>query len=50
MQKIISEIEKNNGEAIRIELTEFEDFDLIGIRVYALREGQDAVPTRKGSP
>jgi len=48
MQKLISEIEKNSTEVIRVELSEFKGFDLVGMRVYALREGEDPTPTRKG--
>jgi hypothetical protein len=48
MQKIITEIEKNKSEIIRVELSEFSGFDLIGMRVYVSRAGVDPVPTRKG--
>jgi len=48
MQKLISEIEKNSSEVIRVELSEFKGFDLVGMRVYALREDEDPTPTRKG--
>ena len=48
MQKIISEIEKNKAEVIRVELTEYCGYDLVGLRVYVNREGQDPTPTKKG--
>jgi len=46
----IAEIEKNNSERIRIELTRWKDNDLIAMRVYykiKLTENQWG-PTRKG--
>ena len=48
MQKIISEIEKNKSEIIRVELTEFSGYDLVGMREYVSREGEDPTPTKKG--
>ena len=48
MNKIITEIEKNKSEFIRVELSEYSGFDLIGMRVYVNREGEDPAPTRKG--
>jgi len=46
----IAEIEKNNSERIRIELTRYKDHDLIGLRVYykvKLTENEWG-PTKKG--
>jgi len=46
----ITEIEKNNSERIRIELTRWKDNDLIAMRVYykvKLTENEWG-PTRKG--
>jgi len=46
----ITEIEKNNSERIRIELTKYKDHDLIAMRVYykvKLTENEWG-PTRKG--
>ena len=48
MNKFITEIEKNKSEIIRVELTEFSGYDLVGMRVYVNREGEDPAPTRKG--
>ncbi len=48
MQKIITEIEKNSTEVIRVELSEFKGFDLFSLRVYVEKEGSDPLPTKKG--
>ena len=48
MNKIITEIEKNKTEVIRVELTGFSDYDLVGLRVYVNRESEDPLPTKKG--
>ncbi len=46
----IAEIEKNNSERIRIELTRYKDHDLIGLRVYyKIKLTENAWgPTKKG--
>jgi len=47
---MIAEIEKNNSERIRIELTRWKDNDLVALRVYykvKLTENEWG-PTRKG--
>ena len=48
MQKIITEIEKNKSEFIRVELSEYSGHDLLGIRVYINRDDGDPTPTKKG--
>ncbi len=48
MNKIITDIEKNANEFIRAELNEFKGHDLFSFRVYAEREGQNPLPTKKG--
>jgi len=48
MNKVITDIEKNTNEFIRTELSEFKGHDLFSFRVYAEREGQDPLPTKKG--
>ena len=48
MNKIITEIDKNKTEVIRVELTGFSDYDLVGLRVYVNRESEDPLPTKKG--
>ena len=48
MNKIITDIEKNANEFIRVELSEFNGHDLIGLRVYVNRDDGDPTPTKKG--
>lgn len=48
MNKIITDIEKNATEFIRVELSEFNGHDLVGIRVYVNRDDGDPTPTKKG--
>lgn len=48
MEKTIAKIEKSATEEIIIQATEFKGYDLIDIRAWALREGKESVPTRKG--
>jgi hypothetical protein len=48
MQVTITNIEKNKSEFIHVELSEFSGYDLVGLRVYVNREGEDPTPTRKG--
>jgi hypothetical protein len=48
MNREIAQIEKNSTEVIRVEIFEYKGFDLVGMRVYVSREGEDPAPTRKG--
>ena len=41
-------IGKNQSEVIRVELTEYSGYELIGLRVYVIREYQDPTTTIKG--
>ena len=47
MKKLITTIPKNASEHVRVEISEFNGFDLLAIRVYA-DNGDSWVPTRKG--
>lgn len=47
MQELVGTIEKNAKEQVRIELTEFKGYDLVGVRVYAQTES-GYTPTKKG--
>jgi len=49
MKAIISTIEKNSREEIRVEITEYKGHDLVGVRVYADSQNCDErIPTPKG--
>ena len=46
--KLISEFNKNSTEIIRIQLTEFVGKQFLNVRVWALRQDGEYVPTKKG--
>jgi hypothetical protein len=46
--KQVCEIPKNSREAIRFRLGEFKNHQFVDMRVWALEEGKEAAPTRKG--
>ena len=49
MEKHITCFEKNAAEEVRIELSEFNGYDLVSARVYATAGADGSrVPTRKG--
>ena len=49
MEKLISTIEKNSREEIRVELSEFKGHDLLAVRVYTDIDGaEERKPTKKG--
>jgi len=45
---LIAEFSKNARETLRIELTEFNGYDLLAMRVWTLDKDGDWVPTRRG--
>jgi len=46
--KLIAEFNKNANEIIKVQLTERYGYQLLDIRVWVLREGAEAIPTKKG--
>ena len=44
----VCEIPKNARETIRFRLEEFKGHKFVDMRVYALEDGQDPAPTKKG--
>lgn len=49
MNKLISTIAKNSIDEIRVELSEFKGYDLIGMRIYTeIENTKDKVPTKRG--
>lgn len=45
---LVATIEKNARERVQIELTDYKGHDLIGVRVYADKGGDEWVATPKG--
>lgn len=48
MKQIITDIEMNANEFIRIELSEFKGHNLLSMKVYVDRDGSNSLPTKKG--
>jgi hypothetical protein len=48
MSKPVCEIPKNSREAIQFKLAEFKGHKFIDMRVWAIEEGKDPGPTKKG--
>jgi hypothetical protein len=48
MSKPVCEIPKNSPESILFQLGEYKAHKFIDMRVYALEEGNDPAPTKKG--
>jgi len=46
--KLIAEFNKNAGEVVRIQLTEYDGKQLLDIRVWVQNDKGEFVPTRKG--
>ena len=47
-EKPVCEISKNSREAIQFRLGEFKGHKFVDMRVFALEDGKDPVPTKKG--
>ncbi len=45
---IIASFPKNTLEEVRLQVVNYKGYDLIDLRVWALKDGKDAVATRKG--
>ena len=49
MNKLISTIAKHSIDEIRVEVSEFKGYDLVGIRIWTeLENSKDKVPTKRG--
>lgn len=46
--KMVCEIPKNSREAIRFRMGVFKGHNFIDMRVFALENGKDPIPTKKG--
>ena len=46
--KLITEFNKNSTEVVKVQLTEFDGQQLLDVRVWAVRQGKEYVPTKKG--
>jgi hypothetical protein len=51
MNQLISTIAKNSIDEVRVEVSEFKGYDLVGIRIWTeLENSKDKVPTKRGIP
>ena len=49
MERTVALISKNSGEDLKVEIQEYNGYDLVGMRVFAKDPlGQESRPTRKG--
>lgn len=48
MSDVIADIEKPNGEVIRIQLNEFNDKHYLDLRIHYLADEDEYKPTKKG--
>lgn len=48
MSKPVCEIPKNSREIYQFRLGEFKGHKFVDMRIFALEEGKDAAPTKKG--
>ena len=49
MNQLIASFSKNKFEEVRVQIKEFNGYDLLDLRVYTqLKEGEERIPTGKG--
>lgn len=48
MSNVIADIEKPNGEVVRIQLNEFNDKHYLDLRIHYLADEDEYKPTKKG--
>ena len=44
----VASFQKNSGEEVRAQLTNYKGYDLIDLRVFAIKQDGEAIATRKG--